>query len=126
VGQLPAGHYQQIRLTVESAAIYFQSAAPGAACAAIIAAPGGEWAPVEVASGTLKLNRQFTLTSGGATTIVLDFDGDKSIKQVGGGSSGGNGGGNGNGRGNGNGSSSGNASGSRYVMTPVIGVVSVQ
>lgn len=125
VGPLLAGHYQQIRLTVESAAIYFDNASTGAACAPTIAAPAGIHAPVEVSSGTLKLNREFTLASGGATTILLDFDGDKSIKHVGGGNGGGNGNGRGNGRGNGNGGGSADQTG-RYIMTPVIGVVSVQ
>jgi Domain of unknown function (DUF4382) len=116
VAPLKAGHYQQIRLNVESAAIYFDSPSIGPACAPAIAPPAGTFAPVEVSSGNLKLNRQFTLASGGATTITLDFDGDKSIKQVGGG--------NGNGNGNGKGGNS-NQTG-RYMMTPVIGIVSVQ
>lgn len=113
VGPLPAGHYTQIRLTVESADIYFDNASIGAACQPIITPPLGENAPVEIPSGTLKLNRQFTLESGGATTIVLDFDGDRSIKLTGSN-------GNGNGRGNGQGNVG------RYIMTPVIGIVSVQ
>ena len=54
---------------------------------------------VDVPSGTLKLNREFDVPAGGATTILLDFDGDKSVHQTGNG---------------------------KYKMTPVIGVVSVQ
>lgn len=114
VGSLPAGHYTQLRLVVSSAAIYFDSASSGDACAPAIAAPPGTAAPVEVPSGELKLNREFELASGGATTILLDFDGDKSVKLTG------SGGGNGQGRGNGGGT------GGRYIMTPVIGIVSVQ
>lgn len=125
VGSLPAGHYTQLRLTVASAAIYFDNPSTGGSCATQIPAPAGESALVEVPSGTLKLNREFSLVSGGATTILLDFDGDKSIKQVGGGNDGGNGGGNGRGRGNGNGNGN-NGQTSRYIMTPVIAVVSVQ
>ena len=48
--------------------------------------------------------------------MLLDFDGDRSIKQTGGG--------NGNGNGNGNGGSG--ASTASYSMSPVIRVVSVQ
>lgn len=106
VGPLPAGHYTQLRLVVSSAAIYFQNASSGSACAPTIAAPAGTNARVDIPSGELKLNREFDLASNGGTTILLDFDGDQSVKLTG----------NGNGRGNG---------GGRYIMTPVIGIVSV-
>ena len=66
--------------------------------------------PPEILSGTVKLNRQFTVAAGGATTMLLDFDGDRSIKRTGGG----------NGNGNGGGATA------AYTMTPVIAVVSVQ
>lgn len=120
VGVLPAGHYTQIRLTIASATIYSDNASGGSPCATVIPPPAGAGAPVDVPSGVVKLNREFTLASGGETTIVLDFDGDKSIKLTGSGN--GNGNGAGNGRGNGNG---GQQIG-KYIMTPVIGVVSVQ
>ena len=56
-------------------------------------------------SGELKLNREFDLASSGGTRILLDFDGDQSVKQTG----------------------NANAkNGARYMMTPVISVVSVQ
>jgi hypothetical protein len=114
VGSLPAGHYTQIRLHVESAALYFDAPSVGSACAASIAAPGGDFAPVEIPSGEVKLNHQFTLASGG-TTLTLDFDGDKSVKQTGGGNSNGNGKGKSEDKGN-----------SKYMMSPVVRVVSVQ
>ena len=104
VGSLPAGHYTQLRLVVSSAAIYFQNASSGPACAPTIAAPAGTNAPVDIPSGEVKLNREFDLASGGGTMILLDFDGDSSVRQTG----------NGNGQG-----------GGRYMMTPVIGIVSV-
>ena len=116
VAALPAGHYTQIRLQVESAALYFENAASAGPCASTIAAPAGTSAALKIPSGTVKLNRQFTVPSGGATTMLLDFDGDRSIKQTGGG--------NGNGNGNGNGGSG--ASTASYSMSPVITVVSVQ
>src|SRR5580765_7225740 len=106
VGTLPAGHYTQLRLVVSKAAIYLQNASSGPACAPSIAAPAGTNAPVDIPSGELKLNREFDLASGGGTTILLDFDGEQSVKLTG----------NGNGRGNG---------GGKYIMTPVIGIVSV-
>jgi hypothetical protein len=83
VGALQAGHYTQIRLTVSSAALYFDNVASGAACADTIAAPAGSSASVDVPSAVVKLTREFTVPTGGSTTIVLDFDGDKSINQTG-------------------------------------------
>ena len=101
VGALLQGHYTQIRLVVASATLYFKNASgEGPACAPMIAPPGGQSAQLEIPSGEVKLNRQFELTGNDATTmILLDFDGDRSIKETGNG---------------------------RYIMTPVIGIVSVQ
>lgn len=109
VAGLPAGKYTQIRLQVSSADLYFDQPSVGPPCALAITKPGGESAPVTIPSGEVKLNNEFTLTSLG-TTILLDFDGDQSVHQTGGG----------NGRGNGNGANG------RYMMSPVIRVVSVQ
>ncbi len=99
-GPLAPGHYTQIRLVVSSATLYFDNPSTGSPCASTIAAPTGRSAAVTVPSGDLRLNREFDVTSTAATTILLDFDGDQSVKQTGD-----NGG---------------------YVMTPVITVVSVQ
>ena len=99
VGSLVAGHYTQVRLTVANAGLYFDSESAGPACAATIPPPGGRTAPVEVSSGQVRLNRQFTIAEGGATTMLLDFDGGASIHEQGNG---------------------------RFRMTPVIAVVSVQ
>jgi len=98
-GTLTAGHYTQIRLVVTSAVLYFDNASAGPACAPTIAAPAGSSAQVNVSSGDVKLNREFDVTSTGATTILVDFDGDGSVHA----------------QGNGD-----------YNMTPVISVVSVQ
>jgi hypothetical protein len=98
-GPLTPGHYTMIRLEVTGATLYFDNAATGPACAATVTAPTGRSAPVDVPSGTVRLNREFDLTSTTATTMLLDFDGDKSVHETGNG---------------------------KYMMTPVIGVVSVQ
>jgi Domain of unknown function (DUF4382) len=97
-GTLAAGHYTQVRLVVTSAVLYFDNPSSGAACAPAIAAPAGKTASVTVNSGDIKLNREFDVTSSGATTILVDFNGDQSVKQEGNGS---------------------------YSMSPVIAVVSV-
>lgn len=99
VGALPAGHYTMVRLVVASAALYFDNASSGSACAASITAPGGRSATLDIPSGEVKLNRQFDVPTAGTTTMLLDFNGDQSIRETGNG---------------------------RYMMTPVIAVVSVQ
>jgi hypothetical protein len=101
---LTAGHYTQLRLTVSSATIYKTTTTTGAVCSPLPTLSSTPTKPevgisVDVSSGTLKLNREFDVPAGGATTILLDFDGDKSVHQTGNG---------------------------KYKMTPVIGVVSVQ
>src|SRR5262245_22349806 len=96
-GSLSPGHYTQLRLTVSSAAIYFDAPSTGPACAASLAPPAGRNAPVDVPSGEVKLNREFDVTSA-SLTITLDFDGDASIRATGNG---------------------------KFMMTPVISVVGV-
>jgi hypothetical protein len=98
-GPLATGHYTQVRLVVSSAAVYFDNAATGDACAPTIAAPAGRTASVTVPSGEVKLNREFDVSSGTTTTMLLDFDGDKSVRETGNG---------------------------QFMMSPVISVVSVQ
>lgn len=98
VGTLPAGHYTQVRLVVDSAALYFDNASSGPACAPSVPAPAGATARLEIPSGEVKLNRGFDLAEGAAMSMLLDFDGDGSIRQTGNG---------------------------RYMMSPVIAVVSV-
>jgi hypothetical protein len=89
-----------VRLVVSSATIYFDNPSAGpSACAPSIAPPAGRTANLEIPSGEVKLNRGFDLSADGATTIVLDFDGDRSIRETGNG---------------------------RFMMTPVISIVSVQ
>ena len=98
-GSLPTGHYTQIRLVVSSATLYFDNPSVGSACATAIAAPAGRSAAVTIPSGDLRLNREFDVRSTSTTTILLDFDGDQSVKDTG---------------------------NNTYIMTPVITVVSVQ
>jgi hypothetical protein len=85
VGILPADKYTQLRLTVESGSIHFENESESVdPCAPEIPEPEGLRGTVEVPSGVIKLNRPFTLAADGETTILLDFDGDKSISQKGG------------------------------------------
>jgi hypothetical protein len=98
-GPLATGHYTQVRLVVSTAVIYFDNAATGDACAASIAAPAGRNANVTIPSGEVKLNREFDVSSATTTTMLLDFDGDRSVRETGNG---------------------------QFMMSPVISVVSVQ
>jgi Domain of unknown function (DUF4382) len=101
IGTLTAGHYTQVRLVVSSAVIYFETPTPPAdpACAPTMAAPAGRSANVTIPSGEVKLNREFDVPANGATTMLLDFDGDGSVHLTGSG---------------------------QYMMSPVIHIVSVQ
>jgi hypothetical protein len=98
-GPLTPGRYTMVRLVVTSAALYFENAAAAPACAPTLAAPAGRSAQVEIPSGVVRLNRPFEVTSGTGTTMLLDFDGERSVRETGNG---------------------------RFMMTPVITVVSVQ
>lgn len=82
-GPLPPGEYTQVRLVVEGARLYFDNPSDGPACAAAITAPAGGMADLRIPSGEVKLNRGFMLTAEATTTMVLDFDGDRSIHQTG-------------------------------------------
>jgi hypothetical protein len=82
VAQLQAGHYTKIWLTVSGASIHFENAAAAGPCAPSIAPPD-PGTVLSIPSGVVKLNREFTLASGGGTSILLDFDGDRSIIQTG-------------------------------------------
>ena len=84
---LAAGHYTQIRLNVASAQVYFTAKTSGPACVAGSTMPLTDTTdtgtPVTVSSGQLILNRPFDVSSTGATSILLDFNGDGSMMQTG-------------------------------------------
>jgi hypothetical protein len=97
-GALPAGHYTQIRLVVQSATLFFDNASSGAACASSITPPAGANSTLDIPSGEVRLNREFDAPTTGAVTMLIDFDGDGSIHATGNG---------------------------RYMMSPVITILSV-
>lgn len=83
-GQLLAGHYTQLRVVVESAALYNSpTAAADPACGSTLTTPDGLIGSLEIPSKEVKLNRQFTIPEGGATTIRLDLDGELSVTAMG-------------------------------------------
>jgi len=95
---LPAGHYTQVRLVVQSATLFFDNASTGSACASSIAPPAGASAPLDIPSGEVKLTREFDVSASSVMTMLLDFDGNGSIHLTGNG---------------------------RYMMSPVITILSV-
>lgn len=117
IGEIAAGHYTQIRLSLAtipltpvptepmSVALY-QGGTPSLSDACVTGdatalAPTGvasEPSPVTVPSGEVKLNHEFDVPAGTKVTIVLDFDAEKSIHKTGNGT---------------------------FKMSPVIGIVSV-
>lgn len=80
-GPLAAGHYTQVRLTVSSADLYFANPATGGPCGSVTAA--GAKSPVDIPSGQVILNRPFDLAEGATMQMLLDFDGERSINQLG-------------------------------------------
>jgi hypothetical protein len=99
-GPLEAGEYTMIRLLVQSARVYLDNAAVSSTpCAPSIPAPAGAVSNATIPSGEVKLNGSFGVSTGGATTILIDFDGESSFTQ------------------NGNGA---------YMMNPVVRIISVQ
>jgi hypothetical protein len=95
---LPAGHYTQVRLVVQSATLFFDNTSIGAACGSSIAPPAGASATLDIPSGEVKLNREFDVSASTVMTMLIDFDGNGSIHLTGNG---------------------------RYMMSPVITILSV-
>lgn len=82
-GTLTTGHYTQVRLVVASATLFFDNAAGGPPCGAVLPMPQGRNASASVVSGEVRLNQEFDVTSTTATTIVVDFDGGRSLSVTG-------------------------------------------
>ena len=79
---LPLGHYTQIRLTAASGALDFVAVSPEVdACVTNMVVPGTS-VPMEISSGQVILNRPFDLVEGVTTTITLDFDAERSIRET--------------------------------------------
>ncbi len=80
---LPLGHYTQIRLTTASGALDEASADPPACVTnLVVPVPPVTSVPMEISSGQVILNRPFDLVEGVTTTITLDFDAERSIRET--------------------------------------------
>jgi hypothetical protein len=98
-GRPNTGTYTMVKVVVQSAKIFFDNSAVSATpCARSIPEPAGASFPLALAAREVSLNGSFGLNSNAPTTILIDFDGESSIRQ----------------------------NGSTYTMDPVLRVVSVQ
>jgi len=79
-GAMSPGSYSHVRLTIQSAKIYFDnSSSSPTPCAASIPEPAGASFPFTLAPASGDVNGVFTVTSDTSVTVLLDFDGESSI-----------------------------------------------
>jgi len=76
---LEAGQYAMVRFEVQSATVYFDNPSSGAACQPSIDPPAGRNEAAHVASGEMRINRNFDVQANGETTMLVDFDGRQSL-----------------------------------------------
>jgi hypothetical protein len=99
-GGLDPATYTGVRVTVQSAKIYFDKASTSSTpCAGSIAEPAGASFPFTLSPATGQTNGTFNVTKGGTTTVLVDFDGEASVRQT---------------------------TGTTYTLTPTLRLVSVQ
>jgi hypothetical protein len=83
-GSMSPGSYTHIRLTVQSAKIFFDNGTTSTPCATTIAEPAGAVYPLRLSPATGEVNGTYTVTTDGTLNVLLDFDADASIKDQGG------------------------------------------
>ena len=83
-GSLSQGSYTHVRLTVQSAKIFFDYGSTSSPCAATIAEPAGSVFPLRLAPATGEVNGTYTVPADGTLNVLIDFDADASIKDQGG------------------------------------------
>jgi hypothetical protein len=83
-GRVAPGQYTWLRLIVQSGKIYFDRPSTSTTpCARSIAEPAGASAPLTIASSDGRVNGEFSVKANAATTILVDFDGESSIRDMG-------------------------------------------
>jgi hypothetical protein len=83
-GSMSPGSYTHIRITVQSAKIFFDNGSTSTPCAASIAEPAGAQFPLRLLPATGEVNGTYTVTTNGPLNVLLDFDADASIIDQGG------------------------------------------
>jgi hypothetical protein len=83
-GRVDEGRYTWVRLTVQSGRLFFDRPSTSSTpCARSIAHPEGASAPMTIATAEGRVNGDFPVNGDGARTILVDFDGDASIRDMG-------------------------------------------
>jgi len=75
VGNVDAGKYTQIRMNLESVTVTYTYTEDGV--------PQENTVEATIPSGELKFVRPFDVVEGGTTTLIIDFDADKSVAVTG-------------------------------------------
>jgi hypothetical protein len=84
-GPLSPGSYTHIRMTVQSAKLFFDNGSTSPTpCATTIAEPAGAVFPLNLTPPTGEVNGVYTITTDGSLNVLIDFDADASIKDQGG------------------------------------------
>ena len=76
----PITDFTMVRLIIQSATVYTDNPATSSTpCARSIAAPAGAALPMTILASEASTNGAISVRGGGATTVLLDLDGDASI-----------------------------------------------
>jgi hypothetical protein len=77
---MPLTNFTMVRVMVQSAIVYTDATSTTTTpCARTIATPSGGAFPMKLESPEGRTNGTFSITAGGSTTVVVDFDGESSI-----------------------------------------------
>ena len=83
-GSIGQATYSWVRFTIQSAKLFAQNSAVSATpCARTIPEPAGESYTMAIANREARTNGSFPVTSSSGTTMLIDFDGESSVKESG-------------------------------------------
>jgi hypothetical protein len=81
-GTLPLAEYTWVRFTIQSAKLYGDNAAQSPTpCARSIPEPAGASYVMSMASREARTNGSFPVVAGKATSMLIDFDGESSVRE---------------------------------------------
>ena len=83
-GSMGQATYSWVRFTIQSARLFAQNSAVSATpCARSIPEPAGEAYTMAIANREARTNGSFPVTSTTGTTMLIDFDGEASVRESG-------------------------------------------
>jgi hypothetical protein len=83
-GSIGNATYTWVRFTIQSARLFAQnSAVSPTPCARSIPEPAGESYPMTIANREARTNGAFPVTSAAGSTMLIDFDGEASVRENG-------------------------------------------